>query len=143
MTDHNKKQAAITQFIARVKFDERGLVPVIVQDANTLEVLMFAYQNAATLQETLQIGEMIYYSRSRQKRWHKGEQSGHTQQLKSMRLDCDGDVLLATVVQQGGIACHTGRASCFYQMFSDEQAEGVLISLPVIKSPETIYSNQQ
>ncbi len=98
------------------KFDKNGLIPVITQQFDTGEVLTFAWMNAEALEKTLQTGEMVYFSRSRNSLWKKGETSGQAQILKEMRLDCDGDALLALVDQQGkpGVACHTGRKSCFY-----------------------------
>ena len=97
-----------------VKFDDKGLVPVVVQDAKTNSVLMLAYMNAESLKITLETGNMTYYSRSRQKLWRKGETSGHYQTLKEMKIDCDGDTLLAIVAQEGP-ACHTGNYSCFFE----------------------------
>ncbi len=97
-----------------VKFDEKGFVPVVVQDYKTNSVLMLAYMNAESLKITLETGNMTYYSRSRQKLWRKGETSGHYQTLKEMKLDCDGDTLLALVAQEGP-ACHTGAYSCFFE----------------------------
>lgn len=100
--------------IDNVKFDEKGLVPVVVQDVKTHSVLMVAYMNREALEKTLETGNMIYYSRSRQKLWRKGETSGHYQTLRELKLDCDGDTLLALVSQEGP-ACHTGRYSCFFE----------------------------
>jgi phosphoribosyl-AMP cyclohydrolase len=94
-----------------------GLMPVIVQDVCTKEVIMFAWMNAQSLELTLSKGEAVYYSRSRKKLWHKGEDSGHTQKITSIQLDCDGDCLLIQVEPKGGIACHTGRASCFFWQY--------------------------
>ena len=99
--------------ITSVKFNDQGLVSVIAQDAETLEVLMLAWMNAESLQETLEKGQMTYWSRSRQAFWRKGESSGHIQSLIDMRIDCDRDCLLA-MVKQVGPACHTNRRSCFY-----------------------------
>lgn len=101
-------------FLEAVSFDEAGLVPAIVQDANTDQVLMMAYMTAETLRDTLDSGRMVYWSRSRQERWVKGQTSGHTQAVQEVRLDCDGDTLLFKVEQEGG-ACHTGYESCFYR----------------------------
>lgn len=98
--------------IDNVKFDEKGLVPVVVQDIKTNAVLMVAYMNREALEQTLETGGMVYYSRSRQRLWRKGETSGHYQTLKELKIDCDGDTLLALVSQEGP-ACHTGRYSCF------------------------------
>ncbi len=100
--------------IDKVKFDDKGLVPVVVQDIKTNSVLMMAYMNRESLQMTLDTGNMTYYSRSRQKLWRKGETSGHYQTLKEMRIDCDGDTMLALVSQEGP-ACHTGNYSCFFE----------------------------
>jgi phosphoribosyl-AMP cyclohydrolase len=99
----------------RVKYNADGLVTAIVQDEETGEVLMMAYMNEATLRQTLETKTMTYWSRSRRKVWVKGEQSGHTQEVKEVRLDCDGDALLFRVKQRGGAACHTGYRSCFYR----------------------------
>jgi phosphoribosyl-AMP cyclohydrolase len=109
--------------LSAVSFDENGLVPAIVQDAATDEVLMMAYMTAETLRETLDTGRMVYWSRSRQARWVKGATSGHTQTVEEARLDCDGDTLLFRVTQEGG-ACHTGYKSCFYRRVDD----GALVS---------------
>lgn len=127
----------IEQFIEQVTFNADGLVSTVAQDAESGEILMLAWQNAESLRLTLEKQEMVYFSRSRQKLWHKGETSGHTQRLHSIALDCDGDALLAKVTQIGGIACRTGRKSCFYREFSSEQ--GIIDNAPVIKDPNTIY----
>ncbi len=113
--------------ITTVKFNDQGLIPVIAQDAKTLEVLMLAWMNAASLSETLKTGRMTYWSRSRQTYWRKGESSGHVQTLKDMRIDCDRDCLLA-MVEQVGPACHTNRKSCFYTAI--RQGEEVELSKP-------------
>ncbi len=98
-----------------VRFNEQGLVPAIAQDAETGEILMVAYMNEATLRQTLETGLMTYWSRSRQEVWVKGATSGYTQEVREVRIDCDGDVLLFKVKQNGGAACHTGHRSCFYR----------------------------
>lgn len=103
-----------------VHWNTDGLVSVTAQDRSSGEVLMLAWMNAAALQQTLSRGELVYWSRSREKLWHKGESSGHIQKLHELRLDCDGDALLAVVEQIGGIACHTGRASCFYRTLTTD-----------------------
>ncbi len=113
--------------ITTVKFNDQGLIPVIAQDAKTLELLMLAWMNAASLSETLKTGRMTYWSRSRQAYWRKGESSGHVQTLKDMRIDCDRDCLLA-MVEQVGPACHTNRKSCFYTAI--RQGEEVELSKP-------------
>ena len=123
-------------WLNQVKWDEQGLVPVIAQDAATGEVLMFAWMNREALERTAEAGEAIYWSRSRRKLWHKGEESGHTQIVREMRTDCDNDVILLKIEQTGGIACHTGRRSCFFQKFGDGCWQEVE---PVLKDPKTIY----
>jgi phosphoribosyl-ATP pyrophosphohydrolase/phosphoribosyl-AMP cyclohydrolase len=98
----------------KIKFDAQGLVPAIIQEADTLLVLMHAYMNEESLKKTLQTGETWFYSRSRQKLWHKGEESGHIQKIKKIFYDCDNDTLLIQVQQVGDTACHTGKKSCFF-----------------------------
>ena len=124
-----------------VQFNSEGLVPVIAQDAGSGQVLMFAWMNAEALSETAASGHAVYFSRSRQKLWRKGESSGNTQTVKSLQLDCDGDVILMKVEQKGGIACHTGRAHCFFRTLnaSDSEARSWEITENVIKDPEDIY----
>lgn len=129
--------STIDDFIAAVKFNADGLVTTIAQDVESGDVLMLAWQNAESLRQTLEKGEMVYFSRSRQQLWHKGETSGHTQTVHSIAMDCDGDAILAKVTQHGGIACHTGRKSCFYREFSPDN--GIVINAPVLKDPKTIY----
>jgi phosphoribosyl-AMP cyclohydrolase len=119
-----------------VHFDAAGLVPVIAQDAATQRVLMVAWADREALAETVASGRAVYYSRSRQKLWRKGEESGHVQQVAEVRLDCDGDVVLYAVRQAGGIACHTGRASCFFRRL--EGGRWVEVD-PVLQDPELIY----
>ncbi len=122
-----------------VKWDAQGLVPVIAQEQATGDVLMFAWMNREALQKTAALGRAVYFSRSRNKLWFKGEESGHVQQVHDIRLDCDNDVVLLKVSQLGhepGIACHTGRHSCFYQRHQGGQWVSVD---PVLKAPETIY----
>jgi len=97
-----------------LKWDEQGMLPVIAQDAGSGRVLMFAFMNRQSLQETVNSGSAVYWSRSRKRLWRKGEESGHAQRVRSIRTDCDGDVLLLAIDQTGGIACHTGRESCFF-----------------------------
>ena len=104
----------MTNIIDNVRFDEKGLVAAIAQDADTNEVLMIAFMNRETLVETLETGKMVYYSRSRKKRWRKGETSGHFQTMKSVYIDCDGDALLFKIKQEGP-ACHEGYRSCFFR----------------------------
>jgi phosphoribosyl-AMP cyclohydrolase len=122
-----------------VKWDRDGLVPVIAQENATGDVLMFAWMNRDALAKTAELGQAVYWSRSRARLWHKGEESGHLQQVHEIRLDCDNDVVLLKVTQLGhepGIACHTGRHSCFYQKLEGGRWEAVE---PVLKDPETIY----
>ena len=103
------------QWLDEVAWDSQGLVPVIAQDMETGDVLMFAWMNRDSLLETVKTGDAVYWSRSRGRLWHKGEESGHTQKVHEIRLDCDNDVVMLQVEQRGGIACHTGRRSCFYR----------------------------
>lgn len=120
-----------------VVWDEHGLVPVIAQDAATGDVLMFAWMNREALERTAESGEAVYWSRSRRKLWFKGEESGHIQRVREIRIDCDGDVVLLKIEQVGGIACHTGRRSCFFQKLL---AEGRWDTVePVLKDPKEIY----
>ncbi len=122
-----------------VKWDRDGLVPVIAQEVGSNDVLMFAFMNREALAATVQTQRAVYWSRSRNKLWHKGEESGHVQQVHDIRLDCDNDVVLLKVTQLGhepGIACHTGRHSCFFQTLKDGQWKSVE---PVLKDPESIY----
>lgn len=125
------------QWLDHVKWDAQGLVPVIAQEVGSNDVLMFAWMNREALAKTVEIGEAVYWSRSRKKLWHKGEESGHTQKVHEIRLDCDEDVVLLKVEQVGNIACHTGRHTCFFQKLNannEWQATD-----PVLKDPESIY----
>jgi phosphoribosyl-AMP cyclohydrolase len=126
-------------WLNQVKWDEQGLVPAIAQDAQTGEVLMFAWMNREALEKTAKIGEAVYWSRSRRKLWHKGEESGHTQKVLEIRTDCDSDVVLLKIEQTGGIACHTGRRSCF---FNKLDKSSWLEVEPVLKDPKEIYSGK-
>ena len=119
-----------------IRWDENGLVPAIAQDAVSGEVLMVAWMNREALAETVERGEAVYWSRSRGRLWHKGEESGHTQKVLEIRTDCDNDVLLLKIAQAGGIACHTGRRSCFFQKL--DGGRWVAVD-PVIKDPKDIY----
>ena len=127
---------ALAALMDEVKFSENGLVTAVAQDWQTSEVLMVAYMNADTLRQTLETGTMTYWSRSRKKVWVKGESSGHTQAVKEVRIDCDGDVLLFKVEQKGGAACHTGHRSCFYRTFEDGRL--VTTGTPVF-DPGAVY----
>ena len=111
-----------------VSWDDQGLVPVIAQDAQTGEVLMFAWMNREALEKTMESRDAVYWSRSRARLWHKGEESGHTQKVKEIRLDCDGDTIVLMVEQKDGIACHTGEHSCFFKQWDSGQANWVKIS---------------
>jgi phosphoribosyl-AMP cyclohydrolase len=124
------------KWLNEVKWDEQGLVPAIAQDAKTGEVLMFAWMNREALAKTAEIGQAVYWSRSRRKLWHKGEESGHFQKVVEMRTDCDNDVILLRIEQVGGIACHTGRRSCF---FNKLESKGWKDVEPVLKDPKEIY----
>jgi len=121
-----------------VKFNEAGLIPAIAQDATSKTVLMVAWMNRAALQETVETKRAVYFSRSRSRIWRKGEESGHVQHVKEIRLDCDGDVILLQVEQIGGIACHTGREHCFYRQLDDSGSWQDIE--PVIKPASEIYS---
>jgi phosphoribosyl-AMP cyclohydrolase len=119
-----------------IHWNPDGLIPAIAQETGTGKVLMLAWMNRESLERTLATGEAVYWSRSRQRLWHKGESSGNTQRVVEMRLDCDGDTLLLEVEQRGGIACHTGRHNCFFQRFEDG---GWRVVEPVLKDPGEIY----
>lgn len=126
----------MANWLDEIKWSDDGLVPVIAQEQDGT-VVMFAFMNRESLNLTLERGEAVYWSRSRQKLWHKGEESGHTQKVISIRTDCDKDVILLTIEQIGGIACHTGRHSCFYNELENEQWQTVE---PVLKDPNEIYT---
>lgn len=122
-----------------IKWNEQGLVPVITQDWQSGEVLMLAWMNREALQHTLAEGRVIYWSRSRGKLWRKGEESGHIQHLKELRIDCDADTVLVKVEQVGGIACHTGRRSCFFQRLENGAWN---VTDAVVRQPADIYGNK-
>ena len=129
----------MANWIDEVKWDAQGLVPVVAQERGSKDVLMFAWMNREALQKTAELGRAVYFSRSRGKLWFKGEESGHVQTVHSIRMDCDADVLLLEVTQTGhepGIACHTGRHSCFYSLLQGGQWT---ITEPVVKDPASIY----
>ena len=121
-----------------VKWNADGLVAAIAQEGTSGQVLMQAWMNRESLALTASLGQTVYWSRSRQRLWHKGESSGHVQKVREIRLDCDGDALLLIVEQQGGIACHTGRHHCFYRRL--EGADWRVVE-PIIRSAEEIYAN--
>lgn len=123
-------------WLNKVNWSEEGLVPAIAQDAASGDILMVAWMDRDALKKTVELGEAVYWSRSRKKLWHKGEESGHAQVVKEIRLDCDEDVVLLKIDQVGGIACHTGRRSCFFQRL--EKGQWVTVD-PVLKDPHEIY----
>ena len=126
-------------WIKHIRWDSKGLVPVIAQEQGTGDVLMFAWMNREALQKTVELGRAVYFSRSRDKLWYKGEESGHVQTVHEIRMDCDSDVILLKVTQlrhEPGIACHTGRHSCFFSVLKDGEWKSVD---PVLKDPESIY----
>ena len=132
--------ASTPAWLDAVHWDEKGLVPVIAQEQDSGDVLMFAWMNREALQKTAELGRAVYFSRSRKKLWFKGEESGHVQAVHEIRLDCDNDVVLLRVTQRGhspGIACHTGRHSCFFSVLRNGQWQAVD---PVLKDPATIYA---
>jgi phosphoribosyl-AMP cyclohydrolase len=128
--------AAGSGWLDEVAWDAQGLVPAIAQDGATGEVLMFAWMNREALAMTADSGHAVYWSRSRGRLWHKGEESGHTQKVLELRLDCDKDVVLLKIEQVGGIACHTGRRSCFFNRLESSGWQDVE---PVLKDPKEIY----
>lgn len=123
-------------WLGKINWPEDGLIPVIAQEAGSGKILMVAWMNRDALKLTVEKGEAVYWSRSRKKLWHKGEESGHTQKVKEIYLDCDEDVLLLMIEQTGGIACHTGRHSCFFQKLEGNEW---VVAAPVVKNPEEIY----
>ncbi|MFN3751708.1 MAG: phosphoribosyl-AMP cyclohydrolase [Thiobacillus sp.] len=126
----------MSDWLDAVKWDANGLVPAIAQDASTGEILMVAWMNREALAETARTRRGVYFSRSRNRLWRKGEESGHVQNVSEIRLDCDNDVVLLKIEQVGGIACHTGRRSCFFQKLEGEQW---VTTAPVLKNPDEIY----
>lgn len=126
------------EWLEAITWNAEGLVPVIAQEANTGQVLMLAWMNRDALSHTVELGQAVYWSRSRARLWHKGERSGHVQHVEDIRLDCDGDAVLLTVRQAGGIACHTGRHRCFFRRL--EQGRWTSAE-PVLKAPEAIYGD--
>ena len=132
----------MSSYLDSIKWNNEGLVPVIVQETATNKVIMFAWMNRETLERSIQERKAIYWSRSRKKVWMKGEESGHIKYIDSIALDCDQDSILLKVRQEGGIACHTGRATCFYNNL--EMSTGMLIEIePVIKNPNEIYKDKK
>ncbi len=127
-------------WLDEIKWDEQGLIPAIAQDAQTGQVLMCAWMNREAVAETAQTGNAVYWSRSRQRLWRKGESSGHVQKVQEIRLDCDADVLLLRIEQVGGIACHTGRERCFYRKLEGAQWR---VTDAVLKDPAQIYGGNE
>jgi phosphoribosyl-AMP cyclohydrolase len=127
-------------WLDEVNWDSQGLAPAIAQDAASGRVLMVAWMNREALQLTARDGEAVYWSRSRGRLWHKGEESGYTQRVREIRLDCDGDVILLAVEQVGGIACHTGRERCFFRKLADGRWETIE---PVLRDPAEIYQGRE
>ena len=130
-------------WLGEIKWDAAGLVPVIAQEQSTGDVLMLAWMDREALQNTAELGRAVYFSRSRSRLWFKGEESGHVQQVHEIRMDCDRDVLLLKVTQTGhqpGIACHTGRHSCFFSVYRGGASAGEwVVTEPVLKDPGSIY----
>jgi phosphoribosyl-AMP cyclohydrolase len=126
-------------WLDEVNWTADGFVPVIAQELGSDKVLMFAFMNREALQLTVDTGHAVYWSRSRNKLWHKGEESGHVQKVHEIRLDCDEDVILISVEQIGGIACHTGRHNCFFKKLVDDQW---VTDQPVLKNPQEIYRHE-
>lgn len=130
----------MSNWLDSIKWNEQGLVPAIAQEAGTGKLLMVAWMNREALARTAELGEAVYWSRSRQKLWHKGEESGHVQSVREIRVDCDNDVVLLQVEQKGGIACHTGRHSCFFQRLDGDQLKVVE---PQLRDPKEIYGKKR
>lgn len=126
-----------SHWLDQITWNDQGLVPAIAQDQTSHEILMVAWMNREALSLTVAEGRAVYWSRSRKKLWHKGEESGHVQNVSEIRLDCDDDVIILKIEQLGGIACHTGRRSCFFKVFKDAKWQAVE---PVLKDPKAIYS---
>ncbi len=128
------------KWLSRINWNEHELIPVIAQEVGTNDVLMVAWMNREALTRTVELGQAVYWSRSRKKLWHKGEESGHFQRVHEIRLDCDEDVLLLKVEQVGNLACHTGRHSCFFQKLDTTSEQPTWVEVdPVLKNPDDIY----
>jgi phosphoribosyl-AMP cyclohydrolase len=132
----------MSKYLDRIVWNSDGLLPVIVQDIFTNKVIMFAWMNKETLKQSIKERKAIYWSRSRKKVWVKGEESGHIQYIQEILLDCDGDTLIIKVKQEGGIACHTGRESCFYNKI-DMETDNLIEVEAVIKDPNEIYKDKK
>ena len=126
----------MTDWLDEVSWDDKGLLPAIAQDYRSGEILMMAWMNREALALTVEQGRVVYWSRSRQKLWFKGEESGHVQHLHEIRIDCDADVVVLRVEQVGGIACHTGRRRCFYRVYRDGEWQ---VDEEIVKNPDEIY----
>ena len=126
----------MTEWLDALRWNSDGLLPAIAQDKDNGDILMLAWMNREALRLTRELGRAVYYSRSRQKLWYKGEESGHHQPVSEIRVDCDADVILLKVEQLGGIACHTGRRSCFFRLLKDGEWQ---IDSEIIKNPDEIY----
>ena len=129
--------SADSHWLDQITWNDQGLVPAIAQDQTSHEILMVAWMNREALSLTVAEGRAVYWSRSRKNLWRKGEESGHVQNVSEIRLDCDNDVIILKVEQRGGIACHTGRRSCFFKVLKDSKWQAVE---PVLKDPKAIYS---
>lgn len=128
----------IDEMVDQLKFDDKGLLTAVAQDYNTGEVLMLAHMNEESLRKTIETGQAVYWSRSRKKLWHKGEESGNVQNVKELLIDCDGDAIVMKVEQVGGAACHTGNRSCFYRKLEN----GKLLDIGVrVFDPEKVYKH--
>ncbi len=144
-SSNNNLSAGVSHWVDQIAWGADGLVPVIAQEIGSKDILMFAWMNPEALQKTAELGRAVYFSRSRQKLWFKGEESGHIQRVHEIRLDCDNDVVLLSVTQEGhipSIACHTGRHSCFYQSLEGLDGSKALAWSsvdPVLKDPKSIY----
>jgi phosphoribosyl-AMP cyclohydrolase len=135
----NRKKAAMNErWLREINWSQDGLVPAIAQEVGTGRVLMVAWMNRDALKATAETGDAVYWSRSRKRLWRKGEESGHVQKVRSIRLDCDEDVILLEVEQIGGIACHTGRGNCFFRRLEGDQW---VVTDPVLKEPAQIYGS--
>jgi phosphoribosyl-AMP cyclohydrolase len=132
----------MSTYLDSIIWNEDGLVPVIVQDITSNKVIMFAWMNKETLKQSIEKRKAIYWSRSRKKIWMKGEESGHIQHIKEILLDCDSDTLLIKVRQEGGIACHTGRESCFFNKI-DLETNGLIEVEAILKNPNEIYKDKK
>ncbi len=129
-----------TDWLDRIKWDQNGLIPAIAQEQGSNQILMVAWMNRESLTRTVACGQAVYWSRSRNKLWHKGEESGHFQKVHQIRLDCDDDVLLLQVEQVGGMACHTGRHSCFFHVLQSKDGAMDWVEVgPLLKNPDDIY----